>query len=170
MAAQRRSLLQSVRTPLALRAGGWEPRGNCRVQARPPLRLWAASQSLAGCGRHPSRFPGRPTPPLIRDRGARAAPQGLRVRAAAQAVGGSDSRSSGRERQGRVEGASVLNPAGTLARGRRESPSGEPTPAPGRSVGNPHSNTSPLCMAYCIPGFVPVALHLFVSLIFISAP
>ena len=84
--------------------------------------------------------------------------------------GGSDSRSSVRERQGRVEGASVLNPAGTLARGRRESPSGEPTPAPGRAVGNPQSNTSPVWMAFCIPGFVPVALHLFVSLIFISAP
>ena len=134
---------------------------------------------LCAFGLPPSSWPGvavtlpvsraGPTP-LIRDRGARAAPQGLRVRAAAQAVGGSDSRSSGRERQGRVEGASVLNPAGTLARGRRESPSGEPTPAPGRSFGNPHSNTSPLCMAYCIPGFVPVALHLFVSLIFISAP
>ena len=133
MAAQRRSLLQSVRNPLALRAGGWEPRGNCGVQARLPLRLWAASQSLAGCGRHPSRFPGRPTP-LIRDRGARAAPQGLRVRAAVQAVGGSDSRSSRRERQGRVEGGSVLNPAGILARGRRETPSCEPTPGPGQAV------------------------------------
>lgn len=131
MAAQRRSLLQNVRNPLALRDGGWEPGGTCRVQARLLLRLWSPPRPWQGVAAA-LPFPG-PAPPHSRPR-VRAAPQGPRVRVAGRAVGGSDSRSSGRERQGRVEGRSVLEPAGTVARGRRESRGSEPTPGPGRVV------------------------------------
>lgn len=88
MAAQRRSLLQSVRNRPAFWARGWEPRGACRVQPQLHLRLWAAFLSLAGCGRRP---PLSQASPSHFGGWGRMRPREARACALSPAVGGSAS-------------------------------------------------------------------------------
>ncbi|EQB77202.1 TGF-beta-activated kinase 1 and MAP3K7-binding protein 1 isoform alpha [Camelus ferus] len=136
MAAQRRSLLQSVRNRAALRAGGREPRAGVGG-------VGFRRSSLSAFGPPPGPRPWRgvaaalPSPgpaPFTPDRGR---VWSCKARACALPAGPSRvwiCSPSDREGQGRVEGGSVLEPAGAKARGSRGSQSSEPNPGRGRAI------------------------------------
>lgn len=159
MAAQRRSLLQSVRNRPALRAGGWEPKGGLSgagAAPSPPLgRLLLPGEVWPPASPLPVR------PPSLPRTGARAAAHAhCRL-----VVGGWDSRSSDPERQGRVEGG--VRPGAGREGGalRRRWPRGEPTAGTERQrEKNSHSRSSRWCTAYHLPGFLPIALRCKLSL------
>lgn len=122
MAAQRRSLLQSVSNRPALRAGGWEPGGaggRLSGAGAAPSSPGDADFSLAGCDRRPPLSRAGPPHSLgwgrVRPREACAC--ALRARPACARMPGP----SVPERQGRVEGGSVLEPERNVARGCGES-------------------------------------------------
>lgn len=126
MAAQRRSLLQSVRNRPALRAGGWEPEGGLSgagAAPSPPLgRLLLPGEVWPP----PSPLPGRP--PSLPRPGARATARGPRVRAAARSSGAGIRGPATPSVKGASRVGSVLEPEGKVARCGGAGRGGEATP------------------------------------------
>lgn len=137
------------------RSSGWGlgARGDLSGASAAPSPPLVASPSLAGCGRRPplSRAgpPSFPTPGACRACALPAGPSGARIRGPAAAS---------------VKGAWRLGAFWSLqgqwcAAAERGGVASLPRALGGSCDSNHHSSSSQLCIAYYIPGFVPIALY-----------